>query len=65
MAVRLLLQHALLPEDLDRPLAGAVDADLRARQQPVAELEADPRAGIEAEEVADQIAEIAAARATA
>ena len=36
MPVRLLLQQALLPEDLDRAIARPVHADLRARQQPVA-----------------------------
>ena len=59
-----LLQQRVLPEDLDRAIAGAVDADLRARAQPVAQLEADLRARVEAEEVGQQIAEIAAAERT-
>src|SRR5258708_5629268 len=60
MPVRLFLNDALLAEDLDRPIAGAMDPDLRAGHQPVAELEAALRAGIEAEEIADQVAEVPA-----
>src|SRR5262249_6596554 len=42
--VRLLLPDAVLPEDLDRAIARPVHADLRARKQAVAQLEADLRA---------------------
>ena len=56
-----LLQHAVLPEELDRLAAGPVDADLPAANDAEAILETDLRAGIEAEQVARQIAEIAGA----
>src|SRR5262249_59889068 len=57
--VRLLLPDAVLPEDLDRAIARPVHADLRARKQAVAQLEADLRAIVQPEEVADQITEVA------
>ena len=51
-------EEALLPEDLNGAVARAVDADLRARQQAVTELEADLRPSIDAEAVRDEVAEI-------
>ena len=55
---------SVLPEELDRPIAGAVDADLRARHDAEAVLEPDLRAAVEAEEVLGQVAEVALAERT-
>ena len=56
-----LLQHAVLPEELDRLAARAMDAHLAAANQSEAILQADLRAGVEAEQIAGEVAEIAGA----
>ena len=54
-----LLQPAVLREELDRPVARAVDADLRASHDAEPVLEADLRAAVEAEEIRGEVTEIA------
>ena len=58
-----LLHEVVLAEELDGLVAGAMDAACSPRITPKRILEADLRAGIEAEEIAGQIAEIARRRA--
>ena len=53
-----LVQEVVLPEDLNRPIARAMDADLRTRGEAVTQLEADLRARIKSEKVRRQIAEV-------
>jgi hypothetical protein len=48
----------VLAEKLDGAIARPVNADLRAGQQPVPELEADLGAVIESKEIRQQIAEV-------
>ena len=57
-----LLLQVVLAGQLDRPIVGAVEADLAAGHDPHAELEADHRARVEAEEVRRQVAEVAFAK---
>src|SRR5687767_306968 len=52
-----LAEEAVLREDLNRAIARAVDADLRARHQAVTKLQADLRATVEPEPVGEQVAE--------
>src|SRR6185503_19847416 len=59
---RPLTDQMLLQEELDRPIAGAVNPDLRAGHEPEAVFEPDLRARIEAEEIPGEIAEIALAQ---
>ena len=47
--------------ELDGPIGGAIDAELRAAERRVFQVEADLRARIEAEEALDEIAEVAVA----
>ena len=54
-----LLQQAVLREELDRPVARAVDADLQAAHQAEAVFQPDLRAGVEPEEILEQVAEVA------
>jgi hypothetical protein len=56
--------HVLLKKDLDRSVARSVKADLRSREEAEAELEADLRPAIEAEEIGRQIPEITRAQRT-
>jgi hypothetical protein len=56
---RLLLEEVVLAEDLNRPIARAMDADLGAAHQAVTQLEADLGAAVDAEAVAEQITEVA------
>jgi hypothetical protein len=50
-----------LPLELDGLVRGAIDADLRAAERRVLQLETDLRAGVEAEEPSGEIAEVAVA----
>ena len=59
-----LLQQRMLAEEFDRSIARAIDADLCAAREPVAQLEPDLRPRVESEEVGQQIAEIAPAERT-
>src|SRR5262245_44884664 len=54
----LLAQHLALPEDLDRLVARAMDADLGCGHDAKAVLEADLRPRVEPEKVAQQVAEV-------
>ena len=58
-------EQLMLPEELNRLVAGAVDADLRSAQESEAIFEADLRAAVGAETVREQIAEVALRRAVA
>ena len=60
-----LLLQVVLAEELDRPIVGAVDADLAAGHDADAELHADHRARVEAEEVGGEAAEARRRRAAA
>src|SRR5262245_47128345 len=61
----LLAEQVLLPEEFDGAVAGPVYADLGAGHDPETVFEANLRTGIESEEVADQIAEVAGTERTA
>ena len=58
------VEQRMLTEDLRISIARAVDADLRAVHQAVTKLETDLRAGVEAEEIVREIAEVAMPRAS-
>ena len=58
-SVVFLLQPAVLREELDRPVARAVDADLGTAHDAEPVLEADLRAAVEAEEILGEVTEIA------
>src|SRR5687768_13472429 len=53
-----LAQDVVLREELYRPVARAVDADLCAGQQPIADLEADLRAAVDAKQIREQVPDI-------
>ena len=59
-----LLQHALLREQLDRAIAGPVDADLSTGEKAVPHLQAHLRAAIDPEEIRYEVAEVATAKLT-
>ena len=56
--------HLLLPEELDRPIARPVKADLRAAHDAEPVLEPDLRAVVDAESIGQQVAEITLAQRT-
>src|SRR3989442_1344720 len=55
-------QQLGLREELDGAVAGAVDPELRPAEHAVAQLQADLRAVVEAEEIGEQVAEAALAQ---
>ena len=57
-AVVALLERAVLREELDRPVARAVDADLRPSHDAEAVLESDLGTVVETEEIREQVAEV-------
>src|SRR5437773_11938021 len=57
-------EHPVLAEELDRPIARAMDADLSVGHDPESVLEADLRAGVDAEKIGGEIAEVPLAQGT-
>src|SRR5207247_2636362 len=51
-------EDPVLAEELDRPIARAMDADLSIGHDPESVLEADLRAGVDAEQIGGEVAEV-------
>src|SRR5437773_5877262 len=51
-------EHPVLAEELDRPIARSMDADLSVGHDPESVLEADLRAGVDAEQIGGEVAEV-------